>query len=185
MAIQCDFVGSEDYAQPPFQITTHCVRRDGVNGKAENDEPEGRLVQFEEVARVAAAVCLPKELLAEAEMGSDLSFCAAKVVSFDVVGSLPSVGVDLGCRKISSSEFRFERQSRLIGLTSAPPIGQGPLHRFVHHLLQVFNGGLRRPPPRGSRTFCSGLLVKSFHHDFGNQSSSSEGARFAPQSRDS
>jgi hypothetical protein len=36
-------------------------------------------------------------------------------VSFVVVGSLPFVGVDLGCRKISSSEFRFERQSRLIG----------------------------------------------------------------------
>jgi hypothetical protein len=64
MAIQCDFIGREDYAQPPFQITTHCVRGDGVNGKPENDEPEGRFVQFEEVARVAAAVCLPKELLA-------------------------------------------------------------------------------------------------------------------------
>jgi hypothetical protein len=48
-------------------------------------------------------------------MGNDFSFCAAKLVSFVVVGSLPSVGVDLECRKISSSEFRFERQSRLIG----------------------------------------------------------------------
>jgi len=91
VAIQCDSIGREDYAQPPFQITTHCVRGDGVNGKPENDEPEGRFVEFEEVARVAAAVCLPKELLAEAEMGNDLSSCAAELVSFVVVDSLPFV----------------------------------------------------------------------------------------------
>ena len=87
MAIQCDSIGREDYAQPPFQITTHCVRGDGVNGKPENDEPEGRFVEFEEVARVAAAVCLPKELLAEAEIGNDLPFRTAKFVSFVVFGT--------------------------------------------------------------------------------------------------
>jgi len=47
-----------------------------------------------------------------------------------------------------------------------------------------FNSGLRRPPPQGGRTFSSGLLVKPFDHNFGNQSSGSEGTRFAPQSRD-
>jgi hypothetical protein len=105
MAIQCDFIGREGHAQPPFQITTHCIRGEGVKRKPENNEPEGRFVQFEEVARVAAAVCLPKELLAEAEIGNDLSSCAAKLVSFVVVGTLPFLGFDLGCRKISSSEF--------------------------------------------------------------------------------
>ena len=147
MAVQCDFIGREVYAQPPFQITTHCVRGDRVNGKPENDEPEGRFVQFEEVARVAAAVCLPKELLAEAEIGNNLSFCAAKLVSFVVVGSLPFVGADFGCRKISSSEFRFERQSRLIGELLALI---GDVQEFVFRQMLVSQ---HDAPP--NRTLCT------------------------------
>jgi len=101
-----------------------CVRGDGVNGKPENDEPEGRFVQFEEAARVAAAVCLPKELLAEAEIGNDLSSCAAKLVSFVVVGSLPFVLVSLirACVPFSTisqhSERGFTTEVCVIGLLS-------------------------------------------------------------------
>ncbi|HUD66666.1 MAG TPA: hypothetical protein VMQ17_18935 [Candidatus Sulfotelmatobacter sp.] len=72
-------------------------------------------VQFEQVARVATAVCLPEEPLAEAEIGNHLPSCAPKLVSFVVVGTLPCVGFNFGCRKIPSAEFGFQRYPRLIG----------------------------------------------------------------------
>lgn len=97
------------------EIPTHRVGANGVNGKPQNNEPEDRFVQFEQVARVATAVCLPEEPLAEAEIGNHLPSCAAKLVSFVVVGTLPFAGVNFGCRKIPSAEFGFQRDPRLIG----------------------------------------------------------------------
>src|SRR5579871_1331606 len=69
MAFKCDLVVREGHTQPPFQIATHGVGGDGVNGKPENDEPEGRFGQFEEPARITTAVRLSHELPAETANG--------------------------------------------------------------------------------------------------------------------
>jgi hypothetical protein len=114
MAFECNFSGREGFAHPPLKISTYSVRGNGINGKPKNNEPQGRFAKFEEAARVATAVCLPKKLLAEADIVNDLSSGAAKLVGFVVVGTFLFVGVDFGCRKVSSSEFGIQRQSRLV-----------------------------------------------------------------------
>jgi hypothetical protein len=149
MAIECDFIGPEGHAQPRSEIPTHRVGGNGVNRKPQNNLPEGRFVQFEQVARVATAVCLAEEPLAEeplaeSEIGNHLPSCAAKLVSFVVVGTLPFVGVNFGCRKIPSAEFGFQRYPRLIGKLL---LLIGELEEFVFRQMLVSPHRLRDLTP--------------------------------------